>query len=445
MQLEIRRALLIDEAPLFNITLAQLLEQRGYAVHTVEEEDRLLPALRLRKFQWIFCNQSPTLSLHETCSLIKEFQPQAILVLLTEPGRIDQEYLRPETVGAQAVLRRPFSIPSIADLIGRLEQQMPTVQEEESSLNFLPQELRQGFVAESPLMLNLIRDLITISDSRAHVFLTGESGSGKEVIAEIIHSLSPRASRPFIKINCAAIPDTLIESEFFGHEKGAFTGASSRRPGRFELAHQGSLLLDEISESPLFFQAKLLRAVQQQEFERVGGQETLHVDVRLISTSNKNMQEAIAKKLFREDLFYRLNVIPLHIPALRDRKEDILPLAEYFLVHFAKENQRMPKTLSGQAIQVLLNYDWPGNVRELANLMERASLLSPSAKISAEDLRLRDLKSPLPDLHSLAQMEKRAILETLAKTQQNRTAAAKKLGISIRTLRNKLKEYSSDF
>lgn len=294
-------------------------------------------------------------------------------------------------------------------------------------------------IAESPLMKKLFTDLEKIAKSCASVFINGESGTGKEVVAHAIHYQSPRVHEEFVKVNCAAIPEALLESEFFGHERGAFTGAISRRLGRFELANRGTLLLDEVSEIPLSLQSKLLRAVQELEFERVGGTKSIQVDVRFIATSNRDMKEAIEKKTFREDLYYRLNVVPVYLPPLRDRREDIIPLAEYFLLQHSPD-----KTLTFEAKQQLQAYSWPGNIRELANLIERTVVMSSGALIAPEHLALEGptLIKVEKELLTLRELEKRHILDALAAHRQNRTQTAKALGISVRTLRNKLNEYA---
>lgn len=300
-------------------------------------------------------------------------------------------------------------------------------------------------IAESASMKKILKDIEQIAQSQASVFISGESGTGKEIVSQTLHYQSSRSDAPFIKVNCAAIPETLIESEFFGHEKGAFTDAVQRRLGRFELADKGTLLLDEVSELPLALQSKLLRVVQEQEFERIGGSLPIQVNVRIISTSNRNMKESVEKKLFREDLYYRLNVIPIHIPALRERKEDILPLAESFLQGLCAENRKPLKRLSAAAENKLIDYAWPGNIRELANLIERTVVMHCGDIIEAEHLMLDSGHSfpSLPMGYSLEQLEKKMILETLASHQHNRTKTAEVLGISLRTLRNKLNLYKS--
>lgn len=299
-------------------------------------------------------------------------------------------------------------------------------------------------IIESPIMQHILESIGKIAKSNANVFISGESGTGKEVIAKIIHNLSKRRSDPFIKVNCAALPDTLIESEFFGHEKGAFTGALCKRLGRFELADKGTLLLDEISEVPMHLQAKLLRVVQEQEFERLGGMIPIKVNVRLISTSNRNMKESIEEKQFREDLYYRLNVVPIHLPPLRERREDIIPLARHFLAQFAKKSDIPLSKLSPAAEKKLLSYHFPGNIRELSNLMEQLLVMAGGDIITEDSLQFEPPLSKnaltLAGL-SLKELEKQHILETLKTTHFNRTKAAEVLGISTRTLRNKLKIY----
>jgi two-component system response regulator AtoC len=297
-------------------------------------------------------------------------------------------------------------------------------------------------------MKQLLDAVSTVAASAAAIFISGESGTGKEVIAQAIHTASPRSERPFIKVNCAAIPATLLESEFFGHERGAFTGALQRKLGRFERAHTGTLLLDEVSEIPLELQAKLLRAVQEREFERVGGVTPVRVDVRLIATSNRQMKEAIEQKLFREDLYYRLNVIPLQLPPLRERREDIPPLALYFLQRFCEQNRCPLKLLRPSALNKLLVYHWPGNIRELANVIERSVIMNPETALEAHQIYL-DLSCPLSEAPTQAlplgitldELERRFILQTLERQQGNRTHTARTLGISLRTLRNKLNLY----
>lgn len=431
---------LIDETPLFNRPLITLLQEKGYQVTVAENAEDAVMLMRTHAYTLIIIGcGSPTFPFHELCSLAKDLQPKANLTIIDSRDR-QYESCHIAALGAKAVFYRPFSSSAILETLEQIETTVSHVSS--FPIDPPPTALPTKLIAKSPSMKKVVEDLLAVASSKAHVFINGESGTGKEIVAETLHLLSNRKKNPFVKINCAAIPETLIEAEFFGYEKGAFTGAVQQRIGRLELAHQGTLLLDEITEAPLSFQAKLLRAVQEQQFERVGGISTIHVDVRFIATSNRNLLEAIEKKMLREDLFYRLNVIPLHLPPLRERKEDILPLAEVMLLEACQENQKKPKTFSPQALHALLSYNWPGNIRELQHLIERTVLLHDKEVLGEEDLRWQSvMRADNPHATTLAQLEKKAILETLAQLKNNRTAAARKLGISIRTLRNKLKEY----
>ncbi len=344
--------------------------------------------------------------------------------------------------GAFDYIVRPLMTTHIEKLIDRLNAPAP----KKTMISHVKRNRHEVILSESVVMQKVLADIEKIAQSSAAVFISGESGTGKEVIAHAIHYQSPRANRPFVKVNCAAVPESLIESEFFGHEKGSFTGALEQRMGRFELAHQGTLLLDEVSEIPLALQAKLLRVVQEQEFERVGGTKPIHVDVRLVATSNRNMKEMVDQKLFREDLFFRLNVIPIQLPPLRERKDDILGLANYFLERFCEENQKKKKILSPAAQMCLLDYPWPGNIRELANTLERAVVMHTGDILDILHLNLDPtspalLTLPVSSEQTLAEVEKQHILETLSRFNHNRSRAAEALGINVRTLRNKLNQY----
>ena len=288
-----------------------------------------------------------------------------------------------------------------------------------------------------------------IAPSEASVLLTGSSGTGKEIFSRFLHDNSKRANKKFVAVNCAAIPETLLESELFGYEKGAFTGAVSRRIGKFEEASDGTLLLDEISEMDIGIQAKLLRAIQEKEIDRIGGKSPIKVNTRIIATSNRNLAEAVEKGTFRQDLYYRLNVINLNIPDLKDRPGDIIVLAKHFIKKFSELNDLPMKDLSPQAEQAMLAYSWPGNVRELENTMHRAVLLSGGEEIDTASIMLPTSEpsaseEPTSVGQTVAGMERKLIIDTLKHTLGNRTTAANILGISIRTLRNKLKQYQEE-
>jgi transcriptional regulator with PAS, ATPase and Fis domain len=286
----------------------------------------------------------------------------------------------------------------------------------------------------------------TVAQSNATVLIMGESGTGKELVARAIHFGSKRARSAFIKINCAAIPDTLIESELFGHEKGAFTGALRRSRGKFEVASGGTLLLDEISEMPPFTQAKLLRVLQEREINKIGAELPIPVDVRVVATTNRDLKEEVVKGRFREDLFFRLNVIPVTLPPLRQRKEDIPALTEHFVQKFNEENGFTISGVGPEAMEALTAYDWPGNVRELENAIERASVLVRSGRLEKDNIELtgslrKEQAEGLTVGVTIAEMEKQLIYRTLDFCKGNKTKVAEVLGISIRTLRNKLNEY----
>jgi two-component system response regulator FlrC len=309
------------------------------------------------------------------------------------------------------------------------------------------------FICNDPRMLSLVKLVDKIAPSEANVLITGESGTGKEVLAHYIHKKSKRANNPFISLNCAAIPENLLESELFGHEKGAFTGAVARRIGKFEEAEGGTLLLDEVTEMHPRLQAKLLRAIQERVIDRVGGSMPVKVNIRIIATSNRHMLDAVKANEFREDLYFRLNVVNAHIPPLRERVEDIVPLAQHFIEKYVAFNSLDNKKLSDSATQALRSHPWPGNVRELENSMHRAVLLSQDTMIKADDILGLSTQQKVQTVHDqeanpvlvgrkMSDVEQELIIGTLNHCFGNRTHAANILGISIRTLRNKLREYS---
>lgn len=310
-----------------------------------------------------------------------------------------------------------------------------------------PTASAKKIVTRDPKMIELLKLAENVARSKATVLILGESGTGKELLAAYIHHHSRVPENPFVALNCAALPEQLAESELFGHEKGAFTGAVSRKIGRFELARNGTILLDEISEMALPLQAKLLRVLQEKVIDRVGGTRPVSIDTRVVAVSNVDLKQAVADGKFRKDLYYRINVIPLSLPPLRKRPADILPLAEHFIEKYCRENRKADLTLSADAARRLQDYDWPGNIRELENTMERAVIIAGGDIIDADQIYVESDRPGTANTielrpgMSVKEMERELIAKTLSKVNDNRTQAAEMLGISIRTLRNKLKEY----
>jgi len=389
--MSIEKVLVVDDEELIRNFLKETLKRQHLDVTVAKDGTEALKALKNSSFDLIITDMKlPDMTGIDILKKAKELYPSTIVIVITAFGTIENA-VEAIKLGAFTYLIKPFCADTIDAAIEKIKEHILLVSENQ----YLRHQVATGgrhnkseIICESPAMKKILQQVEQVAKSNASVFISGESGTGKEVIAQAIHEHSPRSNRPYIKVNCAAIPETLMESEFFGHEKGAFTGASAKRLGRFELGNTGTLFLDEITEIPISLQAKLLRAIQEQEFERVGGTKPVKVDVRLISTTNRNIKEAIQNKVIREDLYYRLNVVPIHIPSLRERPEDIIPLANYFLMRTSLENKFKQKKLTESAVKKLLAYSFPGNVRELGNIIERSAVMSAKTEISDQDLFL---------------------------------------------------------
>ena len=372
-----------------------------------------------------------------------------VVIMMTAFGTIEQA-VEATRHGAFDYLTKPFGLDQLEHVLKRAWE-FRTLSRENQALrrNVAVRAQKHGLLGNNPAMEALREKIAMVADSRGTVLLQGESGTGKEVVARAIHEAGSRRNGPFIRINCAAIPESLLESELFGYERGAFTGAVQSRQGKYELADGGSLLLDEISEMPFAMQAKLLRVLQEREFMRLGAKYATKADVRVIATTNRNLREEIQARRFREDLYFRLNVIPLRLVPLRERKDDIPLLANHFCQNFCAENGKPLMTLSERAMRGLMALDWPGNVRQLQNVLERAVIMSSSDRLEEEFLGLGDEMAAsargtetLGGDMTLKDMERELILRKLEHTRGNRTQAAVELGISVRTLRNKLHLYA---
>lgn len=438
--MSIEKVLIVDDEMLMRNFLAETLKRKGIDVVQSETGEKAVKLIQEQSFDMVITDlKMPGITGMEVLKKIKELSPTTLVIIITAFGTIENA-VDAMKAGAFHYLIKPFSPESLVANIEKANQHL-ALREENAYLRQQVESNYQGIdvIAESPSMQKLMLDIEPIAKSQSSVLIHGETGTGKEVVAHLIHYQSLRANKPFIKVNCAAIPESLVESEFFGHEKGAFTGALTKRLGRFELANEGSLLLDEVTEIPPALQAKLLRVTQEQEFERVGGSKTVKVDVRLISTSNRDLKEAVAEKIFREDLYYRLNVIPIYLLPLRERVEDIIPLAEHFIGRICRSNRKEKKILSKSAKDKLLHYRWPGNVRELANVIERAIVLDQGNTIEGHHLYLDESHLQIAG-KTLQELEKQLIVETL-QMHPNKTKVAETLGISVKTLRDKLQEY----
>ena len=405
----IEKILVVDDELLMRNFIVEALKRKGMEVTAAENGNKAVNILKDHSFDLVITDMKmPGISGLDVLKAVKEISPSTLVLIVTAFGTIENA-IEAMHQGAFYYLIKPFSLESLMAIIQKGNQHLSLVAENcYLREQITPNPYKRPFIAESLAMRKVLEQVNLVAKSNANVFINGETGTGKEVIAHLIHYQSPRANQSFIKVNCAAVPEALVESEFFGHEKGAFTGAANKRSGRFELADKGSLLLDEITEIPMALQAKLLRITQEQEFERVGGSKSIKVDVRLISTSNRNMEEAIASKQFREDLYYRLNVVPIQLPALRERVEDIIPLAEYFIERGCQENHLEKKKIGAEAKKNLLNYSWPGNVRELANVIERAIVMDQENTIqdfhlplNANSNSLKKMRDKLQEKSSL--------------------------------------------
>lgn len=456
----IEKIIVLEDDLIVRKNLEQQLRQRRYDVAATGTIAGAHELMAKDTFDLIFVDVK--LPDGEGTDLLRELQTRPekpLAVMVTGFGSVESavECMRN---GAFDYMLKPYSNDQLEVTLKKAENFNQLLKVNEYFNRAEEDESGYELLGQSPAMESLRQLIRKVARTQATVLIAGESGTGKELVARALYRQSPRANAAFIKLNCAAVPENLIESEFFGHEKGAFTGAMTKREGRFELAHGGTLLLDEISEISPQVQAKLLRVLQERELERVGGNRTIKVDVRVIATTNRRLEESVDRKEFRQDLFFRLNVVPIHVPPLRERKEDIPFLSQQFMQRFARKHGVRVRGISSECLAALTAHNWPGNVRELQNVIERAVILcAENGMLEADSLGFSSAgtgsaasaaptlasaagaASASGDLMSLAELEKIHIFAALEKTSQNRTHAAKLLGISVRTLRNKLTEY----
>ncbi|MCL6583398.1 MAG: sigma-54 dependent transcriptional regulator [bacterium] len=455
-----RSIIVIDDEESMCICLAIILRKEGYRVQYATHPEKAIELIKMHPFDLALLDiKMPGMSGLDLLKIIKETSPETVVIMMTAYASTETA-VRAIKSGAYDYLTKPFKDNNEVKHIIRNALEKKQLTEENLALRTELSELRDQYrldnlVGKSKKMREIFSIIRKIADSTSTVLITGESGTGKELVARAIHNCSRRREKPLVSLNCGAMPEGLLESELFGHVKGAFTGAISTKKGLFEMADGGTLFLDEIGTTPLSIQVKLLRVLQDREIRRVGSTEGIQIDVRLIAATNIDIKSAICAGTFREDLYYRLNVIPIHLPPLREREEDIPLLVEHFLRQFNKKSSRGPKAISSEAMQLLCAYSWPGNVREMENTIERAVALAAQDIIQPEDLpenirRSATIETPVID-YNLEQgvdlekimdsLEKSLIFQALDKSKGNKTKAAELLNLSFRSFRYRLKKY----
>jgi two-component system response regulator AtoC len=448
------KILIVDDEINMRLVLSAMLKKEGYEVASASDGQEALQILKSGKIAAVVTDlKMPNIDGMELLNHITLQYPAIPVIMITAHGTVATavEALKK---GALDYITKPFELDELKNVVSKA---IKTRTLKENELFLPPEEIeRTGIIGTSKRTLDIFEAIKRVAPTTTTILITGETGTGKELVADAIHYNSPRKKNPLIKINCAAIAETLMESELFGYEKGAYTGAVITKPGKFELAHKGTLFLDEVSDIPRDMQVKLLRVIQEQEFERVGGLRTIKVDVRIIAATNQNLLQQVQTGNFREDLYYRLNVFPIDVPPLRERKEDILPLVDYFVDKFSKKLD-LAITIDSEVKEMLLRYEWPGNIRELENLIERMMLLAQNNIITLQEIpgefkaavakaiitQTDDSKKPFKDFmrNHMENVERQMIIKCLEGSGGNVTKAAKELGLSRKGLQLKMIKY----
>lgn len=444
--------LIVDDEDAQRSVLKGYLEKKGYRIFSASSGNEGIKIVQNNIIDIILSDfKMPDKTGLEVLEEVKKINPEISFVILTAYGTIENA-VKAMRLGAFDYISKPVDLDELDLMIERIIENRNLKSENQILKNQLKEKFKiDSFISQSPKMEEVLSVSSRAADSRATVLITGESGTGKEVLAKSIHFVSSRKDKPFVAVNIPALPETLLESELFGHEKGAFTGAEKSKKGRFELAHEGTIFLDEIGDIPINLQVKLLRVLQEHQIEKLGSMDTVNIDVRIIAATHQNLEQKIKDGSFREDLFYRLNIVSLNIPPLRERKEDILPLIEHFIEKYSKENGRENLSLSKETIDTLIKYNFPGNVRELENIIERAVVLSRGNTITVNDLPnvVKGFKAekeiPANEettlIEQVEELEKKLIFDALTKSNGNQSQAGRLLGLTERNLRYKMQKY----
>jgi DNA-binding NtrC family response regulator len=435
--------LVVDDEDIVRESLHDWLSSVGYKVDIAGSGEEALQIIRQKKIKIMLADLiMPGMDGIELMQKAREIVPSISTVIITAHGTIQTAIIAMRE-GAYDYIEKPFCPEKVEHIIKNLVEHHDLIEENISLRRRIEDRFHfEGIIAKSPKMLKIIELIKTVAPTSATVLITGETGTGKEVVARAIHHQSQRRNKPFIATSCAALPESLLESELFGHEKGSFTGAVGRKKGKFEAGDKGTLFLDEIGEINANTQIHLLRALEEKKITRVGGNEEIDVNVRVITATNRDLKTLIKQGKFREDLYYRLKVVTINLPPLKDRKEDILPLAEHFLKKYAEENKKSIKKFSPEVIEFMLNYSWPGNVRELENMIEHGVILSKDNAITMAELPQDIIHPTLAEEKSIEAVTRNHIINVLEETKGNISKAAKILGVRRMTLYNKLKRYN---